>query len=113
LLALVCWSLPGEAAPAPFARSHDRSAVKVRLEEVPWKRVRDWIGQQTGKPIVGSWPPPYLISLPAGCLTCDRSGKAQWPVPLVIELVRTAVRSRSGYVLIERERCFIVVMEDE
>src|SRR5262245_23027775 len=93
-LVLVCWgSTPGEAtaAPAPLAGTYERGGSKVRMEQVPVKRVLVWLMERTRKPMVASGFYGCL-SLPQGRLTFGEPTGASLTVLDVLPILRATLR---------------------
>jgi hypothetical protein len=92
-----------KAAPAPFARSHEKVS-EFRMEEVPWKRVFTWIHEETGKPIIASVPGSFTYVSPKG---------ARFTVQQGVAAIAEALRRDHGMILVEQERHFFLLWADE
>ena len=76
------------------------------MEEVPWKRVFNWIMDNTHKQIIAPW-------IPTGTFTFVAPKGVRLTVPQIVELIKTVLREQANALLIERPRNFVLVPADE
>jgi type II secretory pathway component GspD/PulD (secretin) len=97
----------------PVVGKAPEKRVQFELQAVPWKKVFEWLADQTGLPVVAN-------TVPTGTFTFVAPARGKGPrtftIPEVIDIVNEALLSGSQtqkYYLIKRERNFIVVPADE
>jgi hypothetical protein len=93
LLAILCLAF----APAPGPPKIQR--VAFRMEDVRWVDVFRWLGEQTGKPFVGS-------SI-AGSFTFVGPPGARYTIPEILAIMNRNLQQR-GIILVERPKCFVI-----
>jgi type II secretory pathway component GspD/PulD (secretin) len=107
---------PGETLTSAFVvqvsrvqASPKKAAKLIRFDfdKSPWKTVFAWLGEQTGKEVIRT-------SEPRGTFTFRGDKKKMYTIGEVVDLLNEAMLAGTQkYLLIQRERNFIIVPADE
>jgi hypothetical protein len=93
----------GKKPPAPPGKPGKAGAFE--FQNKPWSAVLEWLGDQTGLPVVSN------VKVPGTFTFMPPAGK-KYTVPEMIDVVNEALQSQK-YILIRGERSLIVVPADE
>jgi hypothetical protein len=107
--------LPGETGAAPAPKpilpkvGEPLKTVKVEFVNTPWRKVFQWLTDETGKPVIS-------VYTPTGTFTYVGPPNKEYTISEVVDILNEGLLNMSRtqqYILIQRPRSFTLIPADE